>query len=1108
MRTKVLVAAMAVAVGGCVDHEEVGHNQAALEIDNGLTTNAMTVNALTLNALTLNALTLNALTLNALTLNALTLNALTLNALTLNALTLNGATDADLDRERARRADARKLLRYVYSCAMPESASMELAFPTAGDDGSTCDGGTLSADGASCSYGTLRGGLGLAPQWANGTCDESCQRWVSACVLARTNYWGVPVDISLRGAHPALTVSDEEKRLYPLREGTYYGNIFTTEAQPDGSTKHAPEYHACGGPGSNIPEVTSRFCSSGAQSCAITIEDNCACMEVDGSAFPQGYFTNVSSPEFFGQGLQFTCPNASPSCSGVDANGAMTGCHTADLTPYPESVTVFLKNEAICGNSVCEYGEEAETCPTDCVANTWAKRFKSTVLVNTAGVDILDDDSMVMAGNAESFYPVVLGTENLFPITQPNVNHGYVGRFSATGVHEWSRALIPTPSQPIDTPETPIARIAGGPGNTTVVIGNLWSAFCYWTYEPGVGIVTHGNCNEEMWITKLSATGSVVFAKSFPIGARPSVIGVSGLAVAPSGNIVIAGTFSATTNLGGVTLTHSDNGREDIFVAMLDPNGNALWGKTFASTNYTGFAMQDIARSVVLDPAGDVIVTAMFEGRDDWMAKLSRVDGQLLSSRHVGANVWALASAPDGMLYFGGTLTAAGDLGCGPIAAGSYVAAYAADGTCAWSRIIPGWVGSLSADGDAGVMVAGGFGGQVDFGAGVFDAGTRSDLYAMKLSPQGSMLWAKQFGGPLDDAFGGADIARGRVVITGALQASMLFEQILLTAGVASPPNGSEPSWWRDIFLGSFPDPANPSGSTVCGFTSGACIDREPPVITLPPTPIVDSSAFAYPAALVEATEAWMTIDHLLTAIDDVDGPVPVDCRRLDYAQQPILEVDPNALKVAGLGFNYFSCSATDRAGNVARERFTIRIRDTTPPTITHPTSLTVDATKLTGQTVPYQVTFSDAIEWRSDRSYCWPTQSEIFPIGTTIVNCHAEDRSGNVTNTTFPVLLRFNSTGLSPAAGTSYTRSATVTSTFKLLGGSAPITNLNAKLMIAPVVGGVVGAETAAGMFSYKPKTKDYAASLATRKLALGTWQLRAELGDGVSRTTTIVLR
>ena len=43
--------------------------------------------------------------------------------------------------------------------------------------------------------------IALAREWGvdQGSCSESCQRWISACLLARTNYWGRPVSISLRG---------------------------------------------------------------------------------------------------------------------------------------------------------------------------------------------------------------------------------------------------------------------------------------------------------------------------------------------------------------------------------------------------------------------------------------------------------------------------------------------------------------------------------------------------------------------------------------------------------------------------------------------------------------------------------------------------------------------------------------------------------------------------------------------------------------------------------------------------------------------------------------------------------------------------------------------
>ncbi len=119
------------------------------------------------NALTANALTANALTANALTANALTANALTANALTANALTANGLRDP-LGRE---------LLKYVVSCALPDGDSV-----------------TVKVDGTTLRRSRARSGL--APDWgrAHGSCDGSCQRWVSACVLARVDAAGVERD--------------------------------------------------------------------------------------------------------------------------------------------------------------------------------------------------------------------------------------------------------------------------------------------------------------------------------------------------------------------------------------------------------------------------------------------------------------------------------------------------------------------------------------------------------------------------------------------------------------------------------------------------------------------------------------------------------------------------------------------------------------------------------------------------------------------------------------------------------------------------------------------------------------------------------------------------
>jgi hypothetical protein len=74
----------------------------------------------------------------------------------------------------------------------------------------------------------FRGDIGLAPAWSRRalTADES--RWVSACVLARTNSAGIEVAISMRGPRAELGVDAAEQAQFPLHEGAYFGDIFAT----------------------------------------------------------------------------------------------------------------------------------------------------------------------------------------------------------------------------------------------------------------------------------------------------------------------------------------------------------------------------------------------------------------------------------------------------------------------------------------------------------------------------------------------------------------------------------------------------------------------------------------------------------------------------------------------------------------------------------------------------------------------------------------------------------------------------------------------------------------------------------------------------------------
>jgi hypothetical protein len=240
----VALAALSLPALGCLEEPTLTASS--------LSQNSLSQNSLNQNALSLNALTANALTANALTANALTANALTANALTANALTA-GALEDPLSRE---------LLKYIVSCALPDDAEID-----------------LTVDGIDYAFS---GGTGLAPAWGqpDGSCGKSCRRWVSACVLARVDYLGVSLPISIRGARRQLASTAAERSAFPHREATYFGDIFAS-----------PQVRrACLSPGqTEIPRV----CGPSLDGCVMDVIGSCD--EVCDGTRRDGAFTGCGS---------------------------------------------------------------------------------------------------------------------------------------------------------------------------------------------------------------------------------------------------------------------------------------------------------------------------------------------------------------------------------------------------------------------------------------------------------------------------------------------------------------------------------------------------------------------------------------------------------------------------------------------------------------------------------------------------------------------------------------------------------------------------------------------------------------------------------------------
>jgi hypothetical protein len=216
--------------------------------------------------------------LNKLGLNKLGLNKLGLNKLGLNKLGLNGLATTTM----MANADSREVYSYVVGCALPAGQSI------------------TAKDSAGVSY-TFTGALGLAPAWGTRAPTVSERRWVSACLLARTNIFGIQVQISLRhDTNVALTTTAAERTQFSNVEGAFYGDLFTDSVQ---------SWFACGS------RAWSAYTTNSLRMCALS---------------SNGATTDCN----------FTYTGACTAAC-TDTTAPFSGCNGASVR-YPEVITIFL----------------------------------------------------------------------------------------------------------------------------------------------------------------------------------------------------------------------------------------------------------------------------------------------------------------------------------------------------------------------------------------------------------------------------------------------------------------------------------------------------------------------------------------------------------------------------------------------------------------------------------------------------------------------------------------------------------------------------------------------------------------------------------------------
>jgi hypothetical protein len=250
-----------------------------------------------------------------------------------------------------------------------------------------------------------------------------------------------------------------------------------------------------------------------------------------------------------------------------------------------------------------------------------------------------------------------------------------------------------------------------------------------------------------------------------------------------SGNVYIAGSFhSSSITFGNITLY---GGGLDVYVVKYDPNGTVLWANSAG-----GWAAGSEALSVSVDGSGNVFVTGYFgvsitfgsitltnpsffivkydpSGNVLWAKDaIGSGDNQGLSvSADITGNVYVTGFFKSPSIAFGGITLINSD------PSGNtndiFIVKYSASGTVLWAKSAGGSSydrgNSICSDISGNIYVTGYFGGSITFGSITL---TNPSFYIVKYDALGNALWAQQATGSDGGNSVSTDIF-GNVFVTG-----------------------------------------------------------------------------------------------------------------------------------------------------------------------------------------------------------------------------------------------------------------------------------------------------------------------------------------------------